>query len=256
MASSSIVPPPLPNLYQDAQIALLNRHPIPHHVAIIMDGNRRWAQKKSVPSLGGHWAGAQTLTTVVNAAAEIGIKVLTVYAFSTENWARPQEEVNGLLELLEVFLKEQQAAMLEGGVRLQTIGNISCFPQRLQDAIQTTKDMTSSGEKIELVLALNYGGRDDIKRALQEIVEDYSNHLLSKSDLTELLISQYLDTAKWQDPDLLIRTSGELRLSNFLLWQISYAEIYVTETLWPDFTHLDLYDAILEFQHRQRRIGA
>lgn len=242
--------------YTPKQIAALDAARLPQHIAIIMDGNRRWAQMQNLPSLAGHWAGAQTLTHIIRAAGELGIKIVTVYAFSTENWIRPQEEVEGLLELTETYLVEQRSSMIKEGVRLGTIGDLSRFPSKLLDVIEETKTATSKGNTIDLVLALNYGGRDDIKRALSAIAKDFVNNKISNHELTEQTISKYLDTAKWQDPDLLIRTSGEMRLSNFLLWQASYAEMYVTEVLWPDFTSQHLYEAVLDYQRRNRRVGA
>lgn len=246
----------LSTVYTQEEIAALSRTPLPQHIAIIMDGNRRWAQKQGLPSLAGHWAGAQTLTHIIRAAGELGIKAVTVYAFSTENWMRPPEEVEGLLELTETYLLEQRPAMIQEGVRLETIGDLSRFPPKLIKTIEESKKATSSGKTIDLVLALNYGGRDDIKRALSAIAKDCSNKKISNHEITEQTISKYLDTAKWQDPDLLIRTSGEMRLSNFLLWQVSYAEMYVTEVLWPDFTPQHFYEAVLDYQRRNRRVGA
>lgn len=242
--------------FSKEEIGALDGTRLPLHIAIIMDGNRRWANQRNLPSLAGHWAGAQTLTDVIRAAGELGIKVVTVYAFSTENWIRPQEEVEGLLELIEAYLLEQRSTMIKEGVRLDTIGDLSRFPPKLINVIEESKKATFHGGKIDLVLALNYGGRDDIKRALSAIAKDCLNEKISNHELTEQIISKYLDTAKWQDPDLLIRTSGEMRLSNFLLWQVSYAEMYVTEVLWPDFTPQHLYEAVLDYQRRNRRVGA
>lgn len=246
---------PKPSVYTKEELALIDLKHVPHHVAIVMDGNRRWATRQGLPLMAGHWKGAETLTDIVKAASELGIKVLTVYSFSTENWRRPFHEVEGLMEIFEAKLVSERAAMIEDGVKLDAIGNIKGLPQPLQRALEETKRATAQGNKIELVLALNYGGRDDILRAAKAIVEECVSGHLSSSDLSEQLISSYLDTAKWKDPELLIRASGEMRISNFLVWQISYAEVYVTEELWPDFNKASLLNALLEYQRRQRRFG-
>ncbi len=236
-------------------LALLDPARIPRHLAIVMDGNRRWAQQRRLPVMAGHWRGADTLTKIVKEASELGIKVLTVYSFSTENWNRLPEEVEGLMDLFEAKLISQRQSMVEDGVKLDTIGDLGRLPVRLQKTLTETKAATAHGNKIELVLALNYGGRDDIRRATRAIAEDCVSGKLSPSDLSEQLISRYLDTSKWGDPELLIRTSGEMRISNFLVWQIAYSEVYVTNELWPDFNEKSLLDAIVEYQRRQRRFG-
>lgn len=192
---------------------------------------------------------------VVQAADEIGIKALTFYTFSTENWQRPKVEVDMLMRLLEDYLVDQRPRMLQNGIRLHSIGNIAGLPPKIQDLLKETQEITSKGTAIDLILALNYGARDEICRAVTRILDDYSNQRVQKEDLTESLISRYLDTTKWKDPDLLIRTSGEHRISNFLLWQISYSELYMPEVLWPDFKPHHLLEAILNFQQRQRRLG-
>ncbi|MDR3623790.1 MAG: isoprenyl transferase [Chlamydiales bacterium] len=226
-----------------------------NHIAIIMDGNRRWAKKRFLPSIAGHWAGAAALKRTVRAASDFDVKILTVYAFSTENWLRPQMEIKALFKVLESYLLQEREDMVAEGVRLNFIGDISRFPEYLQQVIQETKAMTAYGQKIELVLALNYGSRDEITRAVHHIIEDVEQKKLKKHEITEDLITHYLDTNKMQDPDLLIRTSGEMRLSNFLLWQLSYAEVYVTSVLWPDFSKQDLENAITEYQRREKRNG-
>lgn len=228
---------------------------IPHHVAIMMDGNRRWAKARNLPPIAGHWKGAETISSLVTEAAEIGVRVLTVYSFSTENWNRSQEEIEGLMHLLKVYLEKEKPQMVREGVRLDTIGDISRFPQDVRECIAETKRETAGGKKIDLVLALNYGARDEIKRATKAIVEDVINGKLQKEAISEEEISHHLDTYKWRDPELVIRTSGETRLSNFLLWQLSYAEIYITATLWPDFSKQDFVEAIIDYQNRQRRLG-
>lgn len=228
---------------------------IPHHLAIMMDGNRRWAKKRLLPPVAGHWKGAETISSLVKVAAKIGIRVLTVYSFSTENWNRSDVEIEGLMTLLKIFLQNERPQMVQEGVRLETIGDLSRFPQDVRDVLDETKRLTAGGEKIDLVLALNYGARDEIRRATTSIIDDILCGKLNKEALSEKMIARYLDTAKWKDPDLLIRTSGETRLSNFLLWQLSYTEIYITPTLWPDFSEEHLMTAILDYQSRERRLG-
>jgi len=233
----------------------LETQKVPRHIAIIMDGNRRWAKKRRLPSAVGHWHGAETLSKIVEAAASMGVKVLTVYAFSTENWSRTFAEVDSLMELLRIYLMRQKNRMIKEGVRLGVIGDLDRLPKAVKEIVDDVREATAFGNRIELVLALNYGARDDIRRAVVEVVDDCLKGKIRKEEITETLISNYLDTAKWEDPELLIRTSGESRLSNFLLWQISYTEVYITEVLWPDFNEDHLSRAIGEFQKRMRRIG-
>ena len=228
---------------------------MPKHIAIIMDGNRRWAKNRGLSPMVGHWKGAEVLCSIVETAASLGVKVLTVYAFSTENWNRESEEVGDLMKLFEMYLRSQKNHMVESGVRLDAIGDIERLPLSVRETLENVKVATAGGQGIELVLALNYGARDDIKRATCSIIEDIEKGFLTKEDVSEKLIASYLDTSKWDDPDLLIRTSGERRLSNFLLWQISYAEVHYTDVLWPDFDEKALMSAIGEFQKRDRRIG-
>lgn len=228
---------------------------VPEHVAIIMDGNRRWARQKRVPLMAGHWRGAEQLTEIVRAAKGLGIKVLTVYAFSTENWNRSPMEVKALMRLIKTYLKRQRQTMIEEGVRLSAIGNIGKLPPDVCEVLEETIEATQAGSKIDLVVALNYGGRDEMKRAVEAIIDDCLAKKISKEQVSEELISQYLDTAQFKDPDLLIRTSGESRLSNFLLWQASYSEVLVSDVLWPDFREKDLLEAVLEYQKRELRLG-
>ena len=233
----------------------LDMERIPKHIAIIMDGNRRWAKNQGLPSMVGHWHGAEALSQIVESAASLGVKVLTVYAFSTENWNRTQEEVDSIMKLFRMYLIGQKDRMVREGVRLGTIGDTRRFPSNIKETLNDVKKATACGDKIDLVLAVNYGARDDIRRALVSIVEDCQLGRLQKEDITEALIGRYLDTAPWGDPELLIRTSGESRLSNFLLWQISYAEVYITDVLWPDFNEVELMKAMATFQKRVRRVG-
>ena len=228
---------------------------VPRHVAIIMDGNRRWAKKRFLPIIEGHRRGAEALTKIISSASEIGVKILTVYAFSTENWSRSHFEVTILLDLLKFYLIKERKNMIENGIQLQSIGDLTPFPEDLRLALAETKRVTSQGSKIQLVLALNYGGRDDLKRAMVGIVEDFQAGKLQKEDLTEGLISSRLDTSPFGDPDLLIRSSGEKRVSNFLLWQISYSEVFLTDVLWPDFGENDFIQAVSEYQKSDRRLG-
>lgn len=230
-------------------------NPVPHHIAIIMDGNRRWAKEKDMPGAFGHWKGAQALTDIVKSASDLGVKVLTVYAFSTENWARNTEEIEYLMQLFETYLLQQKQDMIDQGVKLDAIGDLARLPVRLQKVFLDVKQATSLGKNIELVLALSYGGRDEILRGLKAVISDCEKGLLNKNDLTEDVFASYLDTAKWPDPDLLIRTSGENRLSNFLLWQLCYTEVVISDVLWPDFITKHLEDAVNEYRTRKRRRG-
>ncbi len=224
---------------------------IPRHIAIIMDGNRRWSRKCGLPPSVGHWEGAEALTDIVRAASDLGVKTLTVYAFSTENWTRPNEEIEGLMNLFEIYLTKKRESLVQDGVHLDAIGDLAALPERVKKALELTRKATERCDKINLVLAINYGARDEIRRAICKIIEQG----LKPADITEDLISSKLDTHLYGDPDLLIRTSGELRISNFLVWQISYAEIYTTDVLWPDFSPEKLYEAVQEYQSRIRRKG-
>jgi undecaprenyl diphosphate synthase len=237
------------------QIESLDLQAVPERVAIIMDGNRRWARKNRVPSAIGHWKGANALMQTASFASKLGIKVLTVFAFSTENWKRSEEEVSGLMHLLKMYLIRLKDYMVREGVKIGTIGDLTKLPLDVQEVLSDIKDVTSSGSKIELVLAINYGARDEIRRATIDIVNLCMSGKLKLDEINEKVIAQHLDSARWEDPQLLIRTSGEKRLSNFLLWQISYSELYITDVLWPDFNENELTRAIIEFQQRKRRNG-
>lgn len=242
-------------IYSPDKIALLKSGSVPKHIAIIMDGNRRWASAKGLLPSVGHLQGAETLVKTVRAASELGVEVLTVYAFSTENWKRSPKEVEALMRLFKSYLLKQRNFMLEEGVRLDVIGDMKKLPKDVQKAFHESIEATKAGNKFHLVIALNYGGRDELRRTVTSIVEDCQTKKIAKEDITEELISSYLDTAKWGDPDLLIRTSGESRLSNFLLWQLSYSEVFMTQVLWPDFTEKDLLEILLEYQSRELRTG-
>ncbi len=228
---------------------------LPGHIAIIMDGNGRWAEERGLPRAAGHQAGIASLRDVTRSSRELGIDFLTVYAFSTENWKRPQREVSMLFRLLVKMLREELAEMLENGVRLKTIGQTSLLPKLVQQELQDAIERTSKNKGLTLTLALSYSGRWDLVRAMQSIALDVRGGKISPEDISEETIRDALTTAEMPDPDLLVRTSGELRLSNFLLWELAYSEIHVTSVLWPDFRRDDLYAAIREYQKRERRFG-
>lgn len=237
--------------YTEEETSCLEKDSIPKHVAIIPDGNRRWAKKQQSSIESGHREGADNLMDIVKAGKEIGLKTLTFYLFSTENWTRSKEEVDALMWLLPTYLQEQCQTMIDHDIRLGTIGDLTRLPADTLKVIDETKQATAHCQAIDMVLALNYGSRDELRRAFQRMLQDNVN----SEEVTENLISQYLDTARWTDPDLLIRTSGEIRFSNFLLWQISYAEVHIEEVLWPDFSPHHLLNAIISFQKRNRRLG-
>lgn len=247
-------PSAISRIYTEEEIALLDKNCIPSHVAIIPDGNRRWAKNKRFSTESGHREGGDTILEIVKAGKELGVKAITFYLFSTENWHRPQEEIAALMWLLQSYLIDQKQAMINHEIRLHTIGDLTRMPLQVVKTIEETKSATQHCQKIDMILALNYGGRDDLRRAMQKLIKDVDKGIISE-EITEDLISSYLDTSHWKDPDLLIRTSGELRLSNFLLWQISYTEIFVSKVLWPDFTPQHFFEALLCFQKRHRRHG-
>lgn len=242
-------------VYTAEQIKKLDQSNIPSHIAIIPDGNRRWAKKNQTSTYEGHRKGGDILMEAVKAAKELGVKTLTFYTFSTENWTRSSLEVAAFMRLLGEYLKGQQESMIAQGIRLHTIGDPSRIPQHLKDIVESTKKTTETSSQFNLVLALNYGGRDEIRRAFHSILDDYDKEKVKREEITESLISRYIDTNAWGDPELLIRAGGEMRISNFLLWQISYAEIYVAPVLWPEFTPELLLEAVLSYQQRERRLG-
>lgn len=234
---------------------LKNFNPTPEHIAIIMDGNRRWAKNRGLPVMLGHWKGADALIQIIRAAIQVGVKILTIYSFSTENWKRSNWEVEALMRLLKSYLIQQRTLMIQEGVRLQTIGNLSKLPDDVRNILDETIELTKKEDCLDLVIALNYGGRDEIRRAIHNIVDDFQRGKISKEDISEKKISTYLDTTRWKDPDLLIRTGGANRISNFLLWQISYCEIFVSDVLWPDFKGKDLIHAIEDYKKRNQKLG-
>jgi undecaprenyl diphosphate synthase len=225
------------------------------HIAIIMDGNRRWAHKRNFPSVAGHNEGVKALKKTVQAAADFGIKYLTVYAFSTENWGRKKEEVDFLMFLLKETIKNETKEFNEKGIKIKIIGNLSPLNEDLKKILADAENLTSSNEVINLQIAINYGARNEITNAIKNIASDAKSGKLNPENITEETISSYLYTSNLPDPDLLIRTGGEKRISNYLLWQIAYTELYITETFWPEFGEEELSKAIYEFANRERRYG-
>lgn len=228
---------------------------LPVHIAFIMDGNGRWAGEHGLSRAKGHKAGAETVGMCVDKCAELGIPWLTFYAFSSENWNRPKAEVEALMVLLHDFLKKKSAEMIKKNVRLHAIGDLGRLPGKTQKLLLETIEKTAGNDKLNVVLALSYGSRMELVEAARKMARDAIEGKLLPENITEESFSRYLYTAGMPDPDLLIRTSGEFRISNFLLWQISYTEIYVTQKYWPDFSETDLLDAIKDFTCRQRRFG-
>ena len=228
---------------------------VPRHVAIIMDGNGRWAKSKNMVRVQGHRAGADSVREVVKAAGEFGVKYLTLYAFSVENWNRPKSEINTLMGLLEKFLRDELVELQKNNVRLQAIGRLSDLPENVREQLHLCIEATRENTGLVLILALSYSGRVEIVEAVHSIIREIKLGHIDSAQVDEQLFNHHLYTRYYPDPDLLIRTSGEMRLSNFLLWQLSYTEIYVTQTLWPDFRGKDLADAIVDYGNRQRRFG-
>ena len=233
----------------------LDKNNIPKHVAIIMDGNGRWAKQKGEMRIFGHTNGVESVRESLTAAAEIGVKYLTLYAFSTENWNRPKEEVAALMDLLVKAIYDEVEELNEKGVRLETIGNTSILPVSCREALTKAKERTKNNDKITLILALSYSSRWEIAQAVKTMAEESISGKLDVETINEYLISSYLSTSNFPDPELLIRTSGENRVSNFLMWQLAYTELYFTETLWPDFKKEHFFKAIKDYQDRERRFG-
>jgi len=228
---------------------------LPTHVAIVMDGNGRWARARRLPRTRGHLAGAESARTVAKCCVELGIPYLTLYAFSTENWARPASEVRFLMQHLRRFLVERRAELVDNGIRLRGIGRIEGLPASVRRALEQTEEATRSGTALLLSLAVNYGARSELADACRRLAHQVRAGKLAPEDIDERRIAECLYTAGIPDPDLLIRTGGERRLSNFLLWQISYAELYITDILWPDFGRQEFLEAIREYGRRERRFG-
>ncbi|WAW15684.1 isoprenyl transferase [Peptostreptococcus equinus] len=229
---------------------------VPQHLAIIMDGNGRWAKSKMMPRTYGHKKGVETIRKIVEESKRLGVKYLTLYAFSTENWKRPKEEVDALMNLLVSYLKKELAELDKNGVRILTIGDISALPKVCINELEKSKEKTKDNKDLTLSLALNYGGRADILNTVKLIAKNVKDEQILIEDINEEMISKYLTTNESVDPDLVIRTSGEQRLSNFLLWEVAYSEFYFTDAHWPEFDEKELQKAIYSYQNRDRRFGA
>lgn len=233
----------------------LNSASLPSHIAIIMDGNGRWAKKRAMPRIAGHKEGMETVRKITRIADDIGIQVLTLYAFSTENWKRPAKEVNFLMSLPEMFLNSFLPEVMERNIKIQMIGEMEGLPEYTKRALNSALEKTKNNTGLILNFAMNYGSRHEIVKAVQNIMTDVKNGTVQIESIDESTINQYLMTSNLPEPDLLIRTSGEVRLSNFMLWQLAYTELWFTDTLWPDFGESDLVEAISVYQHRNRRFG-
>jgi undecaprenyl diphosphate synthase len=228
---------------------------IPQHIAIIMDGNGRWAEEQGQDRLFGHFHGVHSVRDIVEGCAELGVKYLTLYAFSTENWDRPEKEVTGLMELLVETIRKEVPILNKNNIRMHFIGELSMMPTSAQQALQEARDLTASNTGLNLVMALSYSSRWELMNAVKRIAGDVKNGLLEPDQINQDVLQQYLATNALPDPELMIRTSGEYRISNFLLYQLAYAELYFTQTRWPDFRKENLYEAIIDFQKRDRRFG-
>jgi undecaprenyl diphosphate synthase len=228
---------------------------VPRHIAIIMDGNGRWAKERQLPRTEGHRIGAESVRAITEACAELGVEYLTLYAFSSENWKRPPQEVEALMGLLELFLRNEEETMMRQGIRLQAIGRLHDLPDSCQRELHRVIEVTANNSRMTLILALSYGSRDEIVDSVKSIIDSVEKGHLDKAMINADVISKHLYTRYYPDPDLLIRTSGELRLSNFLLWQLSYAEFYITDVLWPDFRKEQLVAAMRSYTRRDRRFG-
>ncbi len=228
---------------------------LPQHISIIMDGNGRWAKKRLLNRIKGHEKGAETVKMVVRVCREIGIRYLTLFAFSTENWQRPKNEITALMSLLKRFLQSEHQSLMENEIRLNVIGQMKKLPEDVQEALNRTMHHTKNNKGLQINLALSYGGRSEIVNMVRRIAEKVQSGILSPEAIDENLVGKYLYTRDIPDPDLLIRTSGEMRISNFLLWQIAYSEIFVTDTLWPDFSEDEFLSIIKTYQSRERRFG-
>ncbi len=228
-----------------------NHSKIPQHIAIIMDGNGRWAEARGLPRLEGHKAGTENLRQIIRGCVDAGVKYLTIYAFSTENWGRPREEVEGLISILELFLDRELDELCAEGVKICHLGRLEAMPEKVRRKVEHSVEITCNNSRLILSVAWNYGGRDEIVYAIQKMIKEK----VQPQDVTEDLVSQYLFTKDIPDPDLIIRTSGEMRISNFLIWQAAYAEWYITPTLWPDFNKEELFKAIASYGQRDRRFG-
>lgn len=237
------------------QLLLQEQGKLPKHIAVIMDGNGRWATERGLPRIAGHKEGIESVREIVKASSQIGVKFITLYAFSIENWNRPGAEVSGLMRLLEQYLRNEIDELHENNVRLMSIGKLSSLPKVVQKLLKFASEKTKNNTGLTLTLALSYSGRWDIVRAVQMIALDVRRGKISPEDISEETFSGYLQTHNVPPPDLMIRTSGEMRLSNFLLWEMAYSEIYITNKFWPDFRRNEYYDAITDYLQRERRFG-
>lgn len=237
------------------QRILASKQTLPSHVAVIMDGNGRWAGERGLPRHEGHRAGMKSVRETVEGAIEAGVDVLTLFAFSQENWQRPRKEIAFLMTLLERYAESEARELADNGVEVHVVGALDRLSRGGLGAIEMIERTTLGGERLQLILAISYGGRGELVRAAQRLAERAATGQLQPSDIDEETFAGELLTARWRDPDLLIRTSGEYRISNFMLWQLAYAELYTTPVLWPDFTREDLFEAILDYQRRDRRFG-
>jgi len=234
---------------------LIDEKRLPQHIAIIMDGNGRWAQEQGQDRLFGHFHGVASVRDIVEGSAELGIKYLTLYAFSTENWDRPKEEVAGLMSLLVETIRKEVPVLNKNNIRMHVIGELSMLPDHARQALQEALDLTSNNTGLNLIMALSYSSRWELVNAVKKIAEDVRSGDLEPESIDQDTLQQYLSTSEFPDPELMIRTSGEYRISNFLLYQLAYAELYFTQTRWPDFRKENLYEAIIDFQKRERRFG-
>lgn len=239
----------------DNKAKQIDMHGIPSHIAIIMDGNGRWAQKRKLPRTAGHRAGVESLKITVETCAQLGVKALTVYAFSTENWKRPQEEVNILMDLLTEYIDKELVTLHKKGIKVSALGQIDKLPAAPKESLKKAQELTINNKKMSLNIALNYGGRAEILYAATKIAEKVSNKQIEINEIDESVFAAHLYTKHLPEPDLLIRPSGEKRISNFLLWQLAYTEFWYTDVLWPDFQAEHLYEAIKDYQQRERRYG-
>lgn len=240
---------------KDFQEELIEKGDIPNHIAIIMDGNGRWAKRNGNMRIFGHKAGVDSVRDITETCAQLGVNYLTLYAFSTENWCRPVQEVNALMKILVSSLRKEARNLNKNNIRLHNIGQLERLPEICQNELKEVKELTKDNTRLQLTLALSYSGRWDLTEAMRSIGKKIENGDLSANDIDENTIDDHLATCNLPDPELMIRTSGEYRLSNFLLWQLAYAELYMTKTCWPEFRRQELYDAIKSYQNRERRFG-
>lgn len=236
-------------------LSKIDKNHLPQHIAIIMDGNGRWAQEKGEDRLFGHYQGVESVRDIVEGCAELGVKYLTLYAFSTENWDRPEPEVKGLMELLAHTIHQEVSTLNKNNIKLKLIGDIDTLPEYARKGLLEAVDLTNANNGLTLIIALSYSSRWELVHAVKEIANDVKSGKISSDQINEEMLRHYLTTSSVPDPELMIRTSGEFRISNFLLFQLAYAELYFTDIRWPDFRKEDLYEAILNFQQRQRRFG-